>query len=87
MFIRHRRDASGRDPYLMMRLRLLSIGAGLALGGLFLDLSILMWGALAVLIAGFALRFISGRDAGDADGDEGADEVEEDESFEAEGTR
>jgi hypothetical protein len=41
----------------MVRLRLLAIGVGLALGGLFLDQAFLIWGALAVLLLGFALRF------------------------------
>lgn len=58
MLIRHRRDSKGRDPHLMGRLRLLSVGIGLALGGLLLDQDLLMWGALAVLLVGFALRFI-----------------------------
>lgn len=42
----------------MMRLRLLAIGVGLALGGLFLDQGFLIWASLAVLVVGFGLRFI-----------------------------
>jgi hypothetical protein len=65
----------------MARLHLLSIGIGLALGGLLLDQSILRWGALAVLLAGFFLRFAPGAGGVHPD-DEGEDAEGEDDEAE-----
>lgn len=61
---------SKRD-HLDWRVRLFAVGAGLGLGGLFLDSAWLIWAALAVLCGGLFLRFL--RKAGDSVED--ADEV------------
>ncbi len=49
----------GDDPWLLAKVRLFSIGAALAIGGILLDLSWLIWGAIAALSGGVLLRFVS----------------------------
>jgi hypothetical protein len=46
------------DPWILLKVRLFSAGAALALGGMFLEISWLIWAALGVLGAGVALRFV-----------------------------
>ena len=43
----------------MWRVRLFAVGAGLGLGGVFLDQPLLIWAALVVLGAGMLLRLRS----------------------------
>jgi len=44
--------------HLQWRIRLFAVGAGLGLGGIGLESAWMIWGALAVLLAGMALRFL-----------------------------
>lgn len=48
-------------PWLEWKVRLFTVGAVLALGGMFLDESWLVYLAIAVLAAGVALRFVTPR--------------------------
>ena len=77
MLIRRRWDATSGDPHLMMRFRLLAIGIGLALGGLFLDLGFLIWAALAVLMLGLGLRFLPGQGIKTEDSTDRVSNIEE----------
>ncbi|MEJ2538746.1 MAG: hypothetical protein P8188_01975 [Gemmatimonadota bacterium] len=69
--MRIRRNDSGPGPHLEWRVRLLGGGAILALAGIWADLPWLINGAIAMLLIGFALRFIGG------DGDEAPDADED----------
>lgn len=62
-------DRSADRPvhHLEWRVRLLGVGAVLALAGIWLENSWLINGALVVLLIGFGLRFI-GRPSGDDEG-------------------
>jgi len=42
--------------HLVWRVRIFAVGAGLGLGGIFLDQSLLIWAAVVVLGAGMLLR-------------------------------
>lgn len=61
MFI-GRRDHSDAIGHLNWRIRLFSIGAGLGIGGIWIDNSWLINGAILALVAGMAVRFVPGLD-------------------------
>ena len=71
MFFSRRRE--GTDHYLDWKVRLFFLGAALALAGIGLDSSLVVGLALAVFVAGFALRFFPGTPGGpdQSDSDEG----------------
>ncbi|MFQ5536645.1 MAG: hypothetical protein ACE5GJ_04260 [Gemmatimonadota bacterium] len=57
-----RLDRSRRaGPYLVWKVRFFSVGAVLALGGIYLDDRRIVAGATAVLVVGFLLRFLPPR--------------------------
>jgi len=62
-------DRSNRatDRFLVWKVRAFAVGATLGLGGIFLEIPWLVWVAIAVLGAGFVIRFLGGR--GDPDPD------------------
>lgn len=64
LFIFASRSRSREDRYLHARVALLCLGAGLGLAGMLLDISWLIWIALAALLAGLALRRLSIRGRG-----------------------
>jgi hypothetical protein len=53
------------DPWLLAKVRLFAIGAGLALGGILLDSEWLVWAAIGALVAGVLLRFVPVREQRD----------------------
>lgn len=57
LFRPDRNDRQG-DRFLEWKVRLFAVGATLGLTGIFLDVRPLVWLAIAVLAAGFALRFL-----------------------------
>lgn len=57
IFLRRSRDEAA-DPWVLAKVRLFSIAAALAVGGMFLDLPWLIWLALAALAVGVLLRFL-----------------------------
>lgn len=57
LFLRRSRDG-GRDPWVLAKVRLFSIAAALAVGGMFLDFPWLIWLALGALALGVLLRFL-----------------------------
>lgn len=73
MVFRADRGHKGADPYLTWKVRLFAIGATLGLAGIVLDITALVWAAIAVLVVGFLLRFFpvfgsrSDHDAGPED--------------------
>ena len=69
LFIFASRSRPREDRYLHARVALMCVGAGLGLAGMLLDISWLIWIALAALLAGLALRHLRTRDPGaDEDG-------------------
>lgn len=67
-------------PFLEWRVRIFSIGAGLGLGGIFLDQPYLIWGAISVLGLGVLLRFLPvgrGHPAADDDDSQEVHEAED----------
>jgi hypothetical protein len=60
MFLDHSPDRPVR--HLKWRLRLLSIGAAVAVVGIYLDSDLVVWIAMAFLLAGFLFRFLPGED-------------------------
>jgi len=50
---------NGPERFLEWRVRLFVVGAGLALGGMMLEIGWLVTAAVVVLLAGIAIRFIS----------------------------
>lgn len=55
------RRASGAGNDLGWRVGLFSLGAGLGIGGIFLENRLMIWAAILVLGGGFALRFMGSR--------------------------
>lgn len=55
-------DRSDRknDALLVWKVRLFAAGAAMGLAGIFLDQRYLIWGAIGILVVGFALRFFKG---------------------------
>lgn len=47
-------------PLLPWKVRLFVVGAGLAVGGIALELDWMIWAAMGFLVAGFLLRFLPG---------------------------
>ena len=68
MFIDHSPDRPVR--HLKWRLRLLSLGGVCAVAGLYLGSRAVIWVAIAILIAGFLLRFLPGPDERSAENPE-----------------
>lgn len=60
------REPRGPDRFLELKLLLFGIGAALALTGIFLQQSLLVWLAFTPLAAAFVLRFFDGRRKPDA---------------------
>lgn len=52
------RDKQGSSAHLPWRVRLFWIGAVLAMVGIYLERSWLVWAAIVVLLAGISLRFV-----------------------------
>jgi membrane protein implicated in regulation of membrane protease activity len=52
------RSTKRDDHFLFWKVRLFAIGATLGLAGIFLDLPLLVWAAIAVLVIGFLMRFV-----------------------------
>lgn len=67
------RSRTGEDRYLRARVALMCAGAALGLAGMILDITWMIWLALATLLAGVALRQARPRA-------EGGDEVDEEAS-------
>ncbi len=59
------RSRTGEDRYLRARTALMCAGAGLGLGGMVLEINWLIWLALAILLAGVALRHVRPRGEGE----------------------
>ena len=53
--------------HLTWRVRLFAVGAGLGLGGIFLEQPLLIWAAVVVLGTGVLLRFRAGSPGEDTD--------------------
>jgi len=70
------RSRRGKDPYLKLKMGLFWMGAALALLGIGLGSSLLVNVAIAVLLGGFLLRFLSSSSAS-SDDDEHDDEDDE----------
>lgn len=66
------RSRTGEDRYLRARAALMCAGAGLGLAGMVLDIAWMIWLALAILLAGVALRHVRPRAEGDDEGEEAA---------------
>lgn len=67
----HRRSATPDPRFLEWKVRLFTIGAVLALAGMYLELDWMVGSAIAFLFAGFALRFVPRPDEDDgSDGEE-----------------
>lgn len=70
--MRLRRDGKGRGRHLEWRVRILGVGAVLALAGMWAGEEWLVNLAIAVLVGGFLLRFVDERDGAEGEEDEGA---------------
>ena len=64
LFIFASRSRPGEDRYLHARVALMCAGAGLGLAGMLLDISWVVWIALAALLAGLVLRRLRVPDEG-----------------------
>jgi hypothetical protein len=53
-----RRRAAGEDPWLVAKMWIFAIGAGLALAGMATEIRWLIGAAAVVLVAGIAIRFV-----------------------------
>lgn len=61
------REKRGTSAHLLWRVRLFWVGAGLAVMGMYLGRSWLVWAAIVALLAGIFLRFVpSGREGTDS---------------------
>lgn len=75
MFARHPSTPRSGAGHLEWRIRLFGAGAIIGMVGIFADVRWMIWIAIAVLVAGFLLRFL-GRDGLDEEGgseDEGSE--------------
>jgi len=72
----HSRSATPDPRFLEWKVRLFTIGAVLALAGMYLELDWMVALAIAFLVAGFTLRFVPRPD--DSDASETGDEPESD---------
>ena len=75
------RSRRGKDPYLKLKMALFWMGAALALLGIGLESPLLVNVAIAVLLGGFLLRFLSSSSAS-SDDDERADEHDDEDDDE-----
>jgi hypothetical protein len=66
------RSRTAEDRYLRARTALMCVGAGLGLGGMLLDIAWLIWLALAILLAGVALRLVRPPGEGEDQGEKEA---------------
>lgn len=62
MFRPSRKHPGGNDPLVVWKVRIFALGAALALAGIAFGNSWVVWGGVAVLGVGLALRFIVPRD-------------------------
>ena len=58
MFRPSRKRGSGEDRFLAWKVRLFVVGAALALAGIGMSLSWIVWAGVGVLLAGLVLRFL-----------------------------
>ena len=58
MFRPSRERPDGDDPFVAWKIRIFALGAALALAGIALANSWVVWGGIAVLGGGAALRFL-----------------------------
>ena len=63
------RSRTDDERYLRARTALMCVGAGLGLAGMLLDILWLIWLALAILLAGVALRHVRPREEGEEQGE------------------
>lgn len=56
------RSSDRSTEYLRWRIRLFAVGAAIGLVGIFTEVRWLIWVAIAVLVVGFALRFLPATD-------------------------
>ena len=73
MIFRPSREEQRPVRHLEWRIRLFGVGAILAVAGIGADIEALRWAALAVLAGAAGLSVLASR--GDADGDDGEDEL------------
>ena len=62
MFRASRSQRAEYDRYVLWKVRLFALGAALALAGMAWTVRWLVWGGIAVLAAGLALRLLPRRD-------------------------
>ena len=62
MFRPSRARSSGNDRHLAWKIRLFALGAALALAGIAIGNSWVVWGGVSVLAGGALLRFLGCRD-------------------------
>ena len=62
MFRPSRTRSGDDDPFVVWKVRIFALGAALALGGIAFGNTWVVWGGVAVLGTGLALRFIIPRD-------------------------
>ena len=62
MFRPSRTRSGGDDSFVVWKVRIFALGAALALGGIAFGNTWVVWGGVAVLGIGLALRFIVPRD-------------------------
>lgn len=59
------------DPWLDLKVWAFTIGAALAMGGIYFDSTWLIWAAIAVLAVGFGARFLPDSDSGESSAEKG----------------
>ena len=59
---RSSRDRKGEDRFLVWKVRFFVVGAAVALVGMGISLSWLVWAGIGVLLVGLVLRFLSDGD-------------------------
>jgi Na+-transporting methylmalonyl-CoA/oxaloacetate decarboxylase gamma subunit len=69
------RGKDGSDKYLEWKVRFFLLGAALAMAGVGLDSSVLVILAIALLVAGAALRFLPTREAAEDSAEDAAEET------------
>lgn len=62
------RSRPGEDPWVSVKVWAFTVGAALALAGIYFESEWLIWAAIAALLVGFAVRFLPGPDEGEEDG-------------------
>jgi len=62
MIFRPSRERRGPDRFLEAKMVLFAVGAALGIAGMITENRLIIWFALAVLLVGFALRFLGQRE-------------------------